>query len=81
LPGSPRRDWDQVMKAKPSDFAKSSSGSLREALKIPSLRVSAKPAPNTKEGRRDDIAYGVNSLEKLVDAFDERQRALRKKAD
>ena len=63
---------------KPSEFATPAGGDLRKHLSIPSLKVTPKAAPNEKEKRRHDIAYGVDSLEKLVDAFDRRERPLRK---
>lgn len=68
------------MKAKPSDFAKPGSGSLRQLLKLPSFKVTAKRAPTATTDPEDEVSYGIDSLDKLVDAFDERQRALKKKA-
>ena len=64
------------MKAKPSDFAKS-SGTVRQMLNIPTLKVSAKASPPATEKRGADVAYGIDTLDKLVNVFDERERTLK----
>jgi hypothetical protein len=65
------------MKPKPSDFAKAQPGSLRDRIDLPTLKVSARPSPGSSAAPADK-AYGIDSLDKLVDAFDERVRILKK---
>lgn len=64
------------MKSKPSDFAKARPGSLREAIDLPTLKVSFKGSGG-KDRKSVDKAFGIDSLDKLVDKFDERQRSLK----
>lgn len=66
------------MKAKPSDFSKSSKKiPLRDSLGVPVLAVTSKKAPNRKAKTKIDVAYGIDSLEKLVETFEQREGALK----
>ena len=65
------------MKARPSDFRKASKAPLRESLGIPVLKTTSKPAPSAKAKNKIDIAYDIDSLEKLVDTFEQREGRLK----
>lgn len=43
--------------------------------KLPRITVKSSSAPSAKELRRTDVAYGVQSTEQMVHAFDVRKRA------
>ena len=43
--------------------------------KMPRITVKSSSAPNAKESRRTDVAYGVKSTQEMVHAFDVRKRA------
>ena len=65
------------MKAKPSDFSKSSKVPLRKSLGIPVLSVTSDEAPSQQAKSKIDVAYGIDSLEKLIDTFEQREIPLR----
>jgi hypothetical protein len=50
---------------------------LRKSLGIPVLSVTSDAAPSPQAKSKIDVAYGIDSLEKLIDTFEQREGALR----
>jgi hypothetical protein len=64
------------MTARPTDFMSVTTAS-RKALTLPSLTVTKSAKGSAKGKPRQRTVYGVDSLEKLVAAFDENERSLK----
>jgi len=60
----------------PTQFPKTATVPLRQSLRIPVLLVSAREPP-AKGKRRQDMIYRIDSLDRLVEAFDVRERTLK----
>jgi hypothetical protein len=63
-----------MMVAKASDFTGTSG---RRKLTLPSIFVSKNSKASTASRAKRKTAFNVDSLEKLVDAFDENERSLK----
>ena len=62
-------------KPKLSDFMRS-SGAVRSALDLPTLVVTKKAKSAVSTTTKRKVAYGVESLDRLVEAFDENEREI-----